>query len=268
MEFFATAANTPVHINDSGKGDKTLILLHGYLETMYVWNEFADSLKDCCRVITIDLPGHGLSCGAPVNTMDFMATALKGVMDVCKVEKAYVGGHSMGGYAALAFAKLFPDSCEGLMLIHSNPYVDPAEKAADRAREIDDIRAGKLMSIAETSVPKMYYAANLRRCDDKIIETVQLCDTHDPEGIISCLKGMMAREDSTAFMKNPSMPVMAIMGDHDNFLPMEKIAAMQQEFDKVRFEIVADSGHNSFIEQMDRDVQLVRDFMGITKENC
>ena len=100
MEFFATAANTPVHINDSGKGDKTLILLHGYLETMYVWNEFAESLRDGCRVITIDLPGHGLSCGAPVNTMEFMATAVKGVLDVCQVEKAYVAGHSMGGYAA------------------------------------------------------------------------------------------------------------------------------------------------------------------------
>ena len=263
MEFFATAGNVPVHINDTGKGDKTLILLHGYLETMYVWNEFADALKDFCRVITIDLPGHGLSCGAPVNTMDFMATTVKGVLDRCGVEKSYVGGHSMGGYVALACCRIFPQTFEGLMLINSNPYADPAEKAADRAREIEDIRAGRLMSIAEAAVPRMYYSENLRRCDDKIIETVELCDTHDPEGIISCLKGMMERPDSCAQMKDPTVPVMAIMGDHDNFMPMEKILAMKESFPKVRFEIVENSGHNSFIEQTAQDVALVRDFMKI-----
>ena len=226
MEFFATAGNVPVHINDTNAGEKTLILLHGYLETMYVWNEFADVMKDFCRVITIDLPGHGLSCGAPVNTMDFMATTVK-----------------------------------GLLLIHSNPYPDPAEKAADRAREIEDIRAGRLMSLAEAAVPKMYYSENLRRCDDKIIETIELCDTHDPEGIISCLKGMMQRGDSCELMKNPPMPVLAIMGDHDNFMPMAKIEAMKEEFPKVRFEIVENTGHNSFIEEPDKVVQIVKSFI-------
>ena len=263
MEFFATAGNIPVHINDSGKGEKTLILLHGYLETMYIWNEFADSLKGFCRVIAIDLPGHGLSCSAPVNTMEFMATAVKGVLDVCGVEKAFVGGHSMGGYVALACCRIFPERFEGLLLINSHPYPDPAEKAADRAREIEDIRAGRLMSIAEASVPKMYWAENLRRCDDKVIETVQLCDTHDPEGIVACLKGMMQREDSTSLMENPPVPALAIMGDHDNFMPLERIEAMKAAFGKVRFELVEGCGHNSFIEQQDRDVEIVRDFMGI-----
>ncbi|MCR5827856.1 MAG: alpha/beta hydrolase [Bacteroidales bacterium] len=261
MEFFATAGNVPVHINDTNAGEKTLILLHGYLETMYVWNEFADVLKDFCRVITIDLPGHGLSCGAPVNTMDFMAMTVKGVLDKCGVEKAYVAGHSMGGYAALAFCRLFPEAAEGLLLIHSNPYPDPAEKAADRAREIEDIRAGRLMSLAEAAVPKMYYSENLRRCDDKIIETIELCDTHDPEGIISCLKGMMQRGDSCELMQNPPVPILAIMGDHDNFMPMAKIEAMKEEFPKVRFEIVENTGHNSFIEEPDKVVQIVKSFI-------
>jgi len=261
MEFFATAGNVPIHIDDSESGDKTLILLHGYLETMYIWNEFADALKDFCRVITIDLPGHGLSSGAPVNTMEFMATTVKGVLEKCGVEKAYVGGHSMGGYAALAFCRLFPESTQGLMLINSNPYADPAEKAVDRAKEIESIKAGKLMSIAEAAVPKMYYSENLRRCDDKIIETVELCDTHDPDGIISCLKGMIQRSDSCDLMKNPPVPFLAVMGDHDNFMPMEKILAMKEEFTDVRFEIVPDCGHNSFIEQTERVADIVKSFM-------
>ena len=117
------------------------------------------------------------------------------------------------------------------------------------------------MSLAEAAVPKMYYSENLRRCDDKIIETIELCDTHDPEGIISCLKGMMQRGDSCELMKNPPMPVLAIMGDHDNFMPMAKIEAMKEEFPKVRFEIVENTGHNSFIEEPDKVVQIVKSFI-------
>ena len=242
-----------------------MILLHGYLETMYVWNEVAEELRKDFRVILIDLPGHGLSCSAPVNTMEFIATSVKGVMDVCGVQKAWIGGHSMGGYAALACCKIFPENFEGLLLIHSHPYQDPPEKAADRAREIEGILSGRLISIAEAAVPKMYYSANLRRCDHKVIETIELCDTHDPEGIASCIKGMMQRDDSIAFMKEPPMPVLAIMGDNDNFIPMEMIGRMKDEFPKVRFEIIPDSGHNSFVEQQDKFTVLVRDF---TRENC
>ena len=76
MEFFATAGTIPVHINDTKKGEKTIVLLHGYLETLYIWNEFVNLLAKEYRVISIDLPGHGLSCSGPVNSMEFMATVV------------------------------------------------------------------------------------------------------------------------------------------------------------------------------------------------
>ena len=60
MEFFATAANIPVHILDSKKGDTTILMLHGYLETMYIWEDMYQELSKDFRVIIADLPGHGL----------------------------------------------------------------------------------------------------------------------------------------------------------------------------------------------------------------
>ena len=59
MEFFAKSKSTniSVYISDSKKGDKTIILLHGYLETIYIWEDFREYLKDY-RTIAIDLPGH------------------------------------------------------------------------------------------------------------------------------------------------------------------------------------------------------------------
>ena len=273
MEFFTIAAGASVHVwdtKDEGISGPCLVLLHGYLETMYIFNELIDALKGRYRIITMDLPGHGLTDSAPadasgarINSLAFCADVVAGVLQKCGVEKAVLVGHSMGGYVTLQTLRDHPEVAEAALLIPSHPYPDAPEKAADRARECELIRSGKLYALAQASIPKMYYEENLRRCDDKIIETIELCDTHDPEGIVSCLKGMMERPDSCEQLKDPVMPVLSIVGDHDNFMPMEKILAMKEAFPKVRFELVENCGHNSFIEQPARDVELVRDFMGV-----
>lgn len=265
IEFFATAGSIPVHIQDSKRGEKCIILLHGYLETLYIWNDLCEKLESEYRVIAIDLPGHGLSCSAPVNTMGFLATVVKGVLDVCGVEKAIIGGHSLGGYAAFECCRMFPETFTGLVLFNSHPYADPEEKTVDRNREINLIGEGKLALLADISIPKMYCQANLRSCDDKIRETVELCETHDPDGIIASLKGMGQRPSSEEFMKNPPIPVLAILGDHDGFIPMEMVEKMKADFPAVKYVVLENTGHNAFIESPAKALEALLNF---TKENC
>ena len=70
MEYFAISNGIPVHILDTKKGDTTIVLLHGYLETLYIFNEFIELLEKKYRVIAIDMPGHGLSgSDKEINTM-------------------------------------------------------------------------------------------------------------------------------------------------------------------------------------------------------
>ena len=61
VEKFIMAGDTPMHIADTEKGEKCVVLLHGYLESMVVWDDFVPLLKDKVRVVTLDLPGHGVS---------------------------------------------------------------------------------------------------------------------------------------------------------------------------------------------------------------
>ncbi len=73
------------------KGD-AIVLLHGYLETLEIWEVFAASLAKHYRVITLDLPGHGLSgWNGGVHTMEFMADAVKGVLDKLDVQECLLG---------------------------------------------------------------------------------------------------------------------------------------------------------------------------------
>jgi pimeloyl-ACP methyl ester carboxylesterase len=88
MEFFITCCDIPVHVADTRSGSKTLVLLHGYLETLSVWDDFVPLLDKDIRVIYIDLPGHGLSGTHPaVNTVDFSAQVVHAALQKCGVER-------------------------------------------------------------------------------------------------------------------------------------------------------------------------------------
>lgn len=275
MEFFTIANGISVHVWDTkdeipGRPghDVPLVLLHGYLETMYIFSEFIDALKDKCRVIAIDLPGHGLTDSAPagpdgtrVNSLAFAAQVVAGVLDKCGVEKAVIAGHSMGGYVTLRFLHDFPQRAEKAILLHSHPYPDLPEKAEDRAREKHYIAEGKLQTLAAISISKMYDEENLRACDEKIRETVELCETHDPEGIIACIEGMRTRPDQQDVTAHPPVPLMLVYGDHDAFLPLERVEEMKAAFPEMVYHLIPGSGHNSFIERQDAAVAAVTAFL-------
>lgn len=261
MEFFATAANIATHIEDSKKGDKTILLLHGYLETMYIWEDLFKDLSRDYRVIRMDMPGHGLTCTAPVNTMELMATVAKGVLDVCGVKTATVIGHSMGGFVALKCCELFPDRFEKLVLLNSYPYSESDESKAIRAREQAVINAEHLSALAELSIPKLFHPDNLRRLDEKIRETIELCETHDPAGIIACVKGIIQKEDVTPWLQASDVPSLAICGDSDNLVTEEIRAKMAADCPNVRQVILPQCGHNVFLECPEKTLELIREFV-------
>lgn len=265
MEFFAISNNIPVFISDTKKGDQTLVLLHGYLETHYIFSEFAESLSKKYRVISIDLPGHGLSgSNDDANSMEFSAAVVVDVMDKCKVEKAFVAGHSMGGYVAQACYEAYPERFKGLILLNSVPFPDSEEKKADREREISLIQSSMLGRIAELSIPRMYDSESLRKFDDKIQETIELCETHDPKGIVASLRGMMQRKDYTDFVKSlkaPASPALFVFGDKDKFNPIGRVNEIIAQFPNIESKIVENSGHNSFIEQPDKTLEIVSEFV-------
>jgi M3 family oligoendopeptidase len=81
-ESFITAGEAMLHLADSGKGEKCVVLLHGYLESMYVWDDFLPLLTPKMRVIAVDIPGHGLSDTiAEKHTMELMADVVRDMLD-------------------------------------------------------------------------------------------------------------------------------------------------------------------------------------------
>lgn len=250
MEFFATCNGIPVHISDTSRGEKCLIFLHGYLETLYIWDDFINLLPDIIRVITIDLPGHGLTgSNKEENSVPFMADVVNSVLDLCNVKSAYIVGHSMGGYVAIEAAKRYYDRFDGLILMHSTPWADSDEKRLDREKEIELIRNAKLSLIVKTAIPKMFAKENLRRMDEKIYEIVELTETHDPEGIIATIRGLKHRPDNFEFLKGYRKPLLLFFGMNDEHIPVDKAVILQHELSEAKSIFLLHSGHNGFLEE-------------------
>ena len=261
MEFFSTASNIATHIEDSKAGERTVLLLHGYLETMYIWEDLFHDLSRDFRVIRIDLPGHGLTCSAPVNTIDLMATVAKGVLDVCGVKKASVIGHSLGGFVAIKCCQLFPERFDKMILLNSHPFPEGEERKALALREGELIETGHLMQLADLSIPKMFYPGNLRRLDETIREMVEMCETHDPAGIVSSLKGMMNREDTSDYLASAAVPAMAVCGETDTLVTPQIRAEMVKKCPSVRLEVLPECCHHALLESRERTIELIREFL-------
>ena len=98
-----------------------------------------------CRVISLDLPGHGISeIKGEIHTMEFLAETAHGLLESLGVERYAVIGHSMGGYVAMEMMKKWPSAISGAIFLHSHPFGDTPQRAEDRMREIELIRSGSV----------------------------------------------------------------------------------------------------------------------------
>ena len=264
MEQFITSKGIPIRISDSLKGEKVLLLLHGYLETLHIWQTLEDALKERedIRIITMDIPGHGLSGYKTGMDYSFIAEVIDGVLDNRGVDKCFIGGHSMGGYIAQQYLKMFPERLQGVILFNSAPVADSPEKKEERKREIKVIEDRKLTLLATASFPKMFAHDNLRKYDEFIIEMIENCETHNPEGIVASIEAMMGRDDQILLLTKSTVPVLFIQGDQDVYFPLEKIDLMKSAVPSAKFEIIQGTGHISFVEAAEQCAQILDSFLG------
>jgi pimeloyl-ACP methyl ester carboxylesterase len=115
----ATLDGMTIHSTSTGKGAKTLMLVHGWTCDETSWADNVPELSKHYRVITLDLPGHGKS-GAPKDgkvTMDMFAKAVEAVRVEQKVDKIILVGHSMGTPVIRQYAHLYPQHVAALVLV-------------------------------------------------------------------------------------------------------------------------------------------------------
>lgn len=250
--------NSKISYSDIGKGT-AVVLLHGFLENQTMWHYLAPELSKKYRLITIDLLGHGdTECLGYVHTMEDNADMVREVLSELRIRKAVFGGHSMGGYVALAFAELYPDYIKGLILLNSTSRADNEERKLNRDRAIKVVKKD-YVSFVRLSIANLFTEDHREQLNDEI-EKVKLEALKTPlQGIVASLEGMKIRKDREVLLHFGPYPKMLVLGKKDPVLNYEN-SLEQIENTNVKLVTFPD-GHMSHIENKEELKTAMLDFL-------
>lgn len=232
---------------EAGKG-RAVVLLHGFMENAAIWNYQAKALAQKYRVVVIDLPGHGNSdCFGYLHSMEEMANAVKAVLHKLQIRRSVMVGHSMGGYAALAFAELFPDDLRGLVLFHSTALADSEQKSKDRLKAIKVVKRNKEKFITE-ALTKLFHP-DFKEKEKGKKYLYKMADKNPVQGIVAALEGMRTRKNREVLIKFGSFESFFIASKGDLLIPFDSILAQIKDSGKAHLFELMHSGHAGMIEE-------------------
>ena len=255
-----TLAYKGIEINYTitGKG-APLVLLHGFLENLKMWDEIIVDISKKYTCIAIDLLGHGnTDCIGYIHRMEDMAHAVKAVLDISINTTPVFIGHSMGGYVSLAYLDLFPDEISGLVLLNSTSFPDSKERKINRSRAIAIVKknpnAYTSMAIANL------FAEKNREAYKNEIEKIKIEASKTPlQGIIAALEGMKIRKDHTETLHKFEGDKIIFSGKKDPVLSYQQ-SVNESELCKTDL-IVLNGGHMSYIENKQDIIKSLLDFL-------
>lgn len=242
----------------------TIVLLHGYLESLDIWEDFAKSLSNDFQVISIDLPGHGkTSVFQEVHTMTFMAEVVEQVLATLNIQQCVIFGHSMGGYALMEYVNCYAERLVGFSLFHSTPFADNELKKTTRDMTILDIKNGKRITVCKEHSPKTFANENHKKFE-RIIGYAKIIALNTPqEGIIAALEGMKQRTDHAELLANTKLPFLFIHGAKDNFIQANVLNYMKLPINS-KVLLLQNSGHQGYLEEPEICLENIKLFVN----NC
>ena len=194
-----------------------LVLLHGYPLDHHLWDEVVPLLQDTFDLIVPDLRGFGESSTVDsFYTMEDIASDIAALLDHLEIEKTAMVGHSMGGYVALAFARLYPERITGLGLVSTQVLADAPDRRDGRYKSAAEVADKGIASVVAAMTPKFTSDARLQEFARQSMEQQQ------PAAYIGALKAMAERVDSTPLLSSLTIPVVIVHGDADSLIPIDR----------------------------------------------
>jgi 3-oxoadipate enol-lactonase len=239
-----------------------VVLLHAFPLSKAMWEAQVAALLGECRCIVPDLRGFGDSPMTGPYTMDRYADDVAALLDVLQIEKAVIGGLSMGGYVALALWRRHRQRVRALILADTRATADSVDAAAKRVELIELARTAGVAAVVERQLPGLIGKSTREKQPD-LLERVRAAMVRTSvDGISGALDAMRRRPDSTALLPGIDVPTLVVVGEEDAITPVKDARAMQRAISNSRLEIVPEAGHLSNIERPAAFNTALSDFVG------
>ncbi|HVS36418.1 MAG TPA: alpha/beta fold hydrolase [Gemmataceae bacterium] len=247
---------------EGGKG-LPVLLLHAFPLSSAMWRSQIQVLASDFRVIAPDMRGFGGTpafTGAP--SVDQMADDAAGLLDDLKIRgPVTVGGLSMGGYVALAFARRHANRLRAVILADTRAEPDDAAARLNRDKLIEFASHNPSTAVVEQLLSKMVCAETLQKRPEVIDAVKYFASLQAPAGIINALKALRDRPDATPFLPSIAVATLVIVGREDALTPPAVAEKLKAAIPGARMIVLEKAGHLSNLEQPEAFNTAVRDFL-------
>lgn len=209
---------------DEGKGEKTIIFIHGLGSYLQAWMKNVESLKSGYRCISIDLPGYGKSSKEPHNgLMTFYAGVVNELVKELDLKNVYLAGHSMGGQISMTTALLYPSLAKGLILVDPagfEPFTKGQKQWFKNVMTLDGVRLTTPEAIQNNLATNFYRLpadADFMIADRIVMRTAEDFNAYCYAVVQSV--GGMVDNPVLDYMHDIQIPTLIFFGENDNLIP-------------------------------------------------
>ena len=245
---FIDVGGAQAHVRDRGNPDGIpLVLIHGSGGSLHVWEGWACELRSKRRLISVDLPGHGLTGAWPSGayTVEAYADFIEALLDTLKIESVALAGHSLGGAVAWTFAARRPDRVTQIILV---------DAAGENREAALPTRIARLPVVGDIGIhfkPEIWvrrklgqaYADPAMVTDERVKRTAEL--QRFPGNREATLQRARTQEplDPTP-LKNLLVPTLILWGAKDRWVPVSDAFRFENDIKGSKVEIFENLGHN------------------------
>ncbi|MFB7277239.1 alpha/beta fold hydrolase [Streptomyces hydrogenans] len=240
-----------------------VLLIHGHPFNRSLWEPQVVALAAAgYRVITPDLRGYGDSEVTPGQVLlSEFADDLAALLDHLDIDRAVVGGVSMGGQIAMEFHHRHRQRVRALVLSDTSAPAETAEGKDFRNRLADRLLAEGMGGYADEVIDKMLAAYNVAALPRVAERVLAMMRATDPRGAAAALRGRAERRDYRDTLPAVREPVLIIVGVDDVYTPVADAETIQRLVPQAVLAVVDGAGHLPGAEQPDRFNAALLDFL-------
>jgi len=253
-----------VHLSTGGRtheaGRPFVMFLHGSGFDRHSWPLQSRALAyDGYNVIAADMPGHGLSAGAPLAGIETQAEWALKLLDALGAPQAVLVGHSQGGLIALEMAKKSPQRVRAIVFIGSAAAIPVNPQLIEQAE--NDRFAAYANMVDWAYGPDAHMHENTWPGASHIHYALQVMSMSDPLALSTDLKSCAAYSGGEEAARGLKCPVMCILASQDKMTPAKAGKALAGLIADCEMHVIAGSGHTLPTERPREVNALLRAFL-------
>lgn len=276
---------TDIFASSSGEGD-AIVLLHGYPLSGALFERVRDRLDDNHQVITIDHRGYGNSSTPEVVTdVATYAEDALAVLSEMGIEKAVIGGMSMGGPIVMEMYRQNPDVFDGAIFIDSN-HLPSSEfetglwngtldtLAANSGNDYSSLISGDMpegdANGDEPAIAAMvpFLMPNMLTGETRLVTAPAQLDylteamkMASDDGSVGGAIVLRDRPDSTETIKSMDVAVLVLVGQEDTLYPVAVSQMMADAAPQGSITVVPGAAHALIFEKPDESADAILNWM-------